>query len=58
MSTEKVKVRVESTLAGKEVSTFFKVKLPEYKNEVIVRPEYVDELIEKLTILKKAQYGK
>jgi hypothetical protein len=49
--SENVNIRVESTLVEMEVDTKFLLKLPEYKTEIIIRSEYVPELIEKLTLL-------
>jgi len=47
-----VNVRVESQVVNKEVDTNYLVKLPEYKTEIIIRERHIDELIEKLTLLK------
>ena len=57
-SNNAINLRVESTLVGKEVDTNFKLKLPEYQTEIIIRSRYIDELIEKLTLLKNGQDGK
>lgn len=56
--SQNINIRVESTLLGKEVDTNFKLKLPEYQTEIIIRSKYVEELIEKLIILKKELNGK
>jgi hypothetical protein len=47
-----INVRVESHLVNKEVDTNYIVKLPEYKTEIIIREQHVNDLIEKLTLLK------
>lgn len=55
---EQLNIRVETTIINKEVDTNYLVKLPEYKTEIIVRAKYIDELIEKLTILNKSKNEK
>jgi hypothetical protein len=56
--SEQLNIRVETTIINKEVDTNYLVKLPEYKTEIIVRGKYIDELIEKLTILNKSKNEK
>ena len=56
--SEQLNIRVETTIINKEVDTNYLVKLPEYKTEIIVRAKYIDELIEKLTILNKSKNEK
>ena len=51
-----INVRVESHLVNKEVDTNYIIKLPEYKTEIIIREQYVNDLIEKLTLLKNKKH--
>lgn len=54
-----VSLRMETVLdSNNQPDTNYLVKLPEYKTEVIIRSQHVADLIEQLTILKKAQDGK
>ena len=56
--SEQLNIRVETTIIKKDVDTNYLLKLPEYKTEIIIRAKYIDELIEKLTLLNKSKNEK
>jgi len=50
--SKNVEITREVTVFEDKVIDHYKLKLPEYKQQIIIKDEYVDEVIKQLTLLK------